>query len=124
MALRDAFSRFLRGKAQSKRDSDDTGGSGPGTVLNDLADNVESGDDPELVVLVERLEGFYDPDTDEFIPTGVALEIIEGFDDADPKELVRQLGDAAPASDEASGTQTTGDQATGGTTTTAGTGSA
>jgi hypothetical protein len=111
MALRDAFSRFLRGQAESQRGSDDSGDSQSATALDNLASNVDSGEDPDLVVLVERLEGFYDPDTDEFVPTGVAVEIIEGFEGDNPTELVRALGDAAPTSDEQDGSTDAGDRA-------------
>jgi hypothetical protein len=100
MALRDAFARFLRGKAESKRSSGDPGDSSKSTDLDNLANDVDSDDDPDLVVLVERLEGFYDPVADEFVPTDVAVEIIEGFEGDDPKVLVRTLGDAADGSGE------------------------
>ena len=96
MALRDAFARFLRNKAESQRSSsDDSDDSSKSTNLDNLANDVASDDDPDLVVLVERLEAFYDPVTDEFVPTEVAVEIIEGFDGDDPKVLVTTLGDAA-----------------------------
>ena len=95
MALRDAFSRFLRGKAESKRSSSDSGDSSKSTNLDNLANAVDSDDDPDLVVLVERLEGFYDPEADEFVPTGVAVDIIEGYEGDDPKVLVRSLSEAA-----------------------------
>ncbi len=113
MALRDAFSRFLRGKAESQRGSGDSGDSSTSTTLDDLAKDVDSDDDPDLVVLVERLEGFYDPDADEFVPTDVAVEIIEGFEGDDPKVLVRTLGDAAPGSGEHASSSGTGRQASG-----------
>jgi hypothetical protein len=100
MALRDAFSRFLRRKAESQRSSSDSGDSSKSTNLDNLANDVDSGDDPDLVVLIERLEGFYDPEADEFVPTGGAVEIIEGFEGDDPKVLVRTLGDAAQGSGE------------------------
>jgi hypothetical protein len=103
MALREAFSKFLRGKAESKRAGQGEGGAGgddrSATALENLATNVESGDDPDLVVLVERLEGFYLPDRDEFVPTEVAVEVIEGFGDEgndDPKAMLQQLADVAP----------------------------
>ena len=98
MALKDAFSRFLRGRAESQRNStDDTsGGTASATALDSLASEVESGSDPELVVLVERLEGFYNPETDEFVPTAAAVEVIEGFEGDDPKDMVKALGDNAP----------------------------
>ncbi len=113
MALRDAFSRFLRGKAESQRGSGDSGDSSTSTTLDDLAKDVDSDDDPDLVVLVERLEGFYDPDADEFVPTDVAVEIIEGFEGDDPTVLVRTLGDAAPGSGEHASSSGTGRQASG-----------
>ncbi len=97
MALRDAFSRFLR-KAGSGRSSSDESDSSRATALNDLANDIDAGDDAELLVLVERLEGYYDPETDVFVPTAVAVETIEAFDGDDARELVRALGDAAPAS--------------------------
>ncbi|WP_374968095.1 hypothetical protein [Terrabacter sp. BE26] len=96
MALRDAFSRFLR--KGSGRSSGDESDSSRATALNDLANDIDAGEDPELLVLVERLEGYYDPATDEFVPTAVAVETIEAFDGDDARELVRALGDAAPAS--------------------------
>ncbi|HEY0470700.1 MAG TPA: hypothetical protein VGD34_03525 [Kribbella sp.] len=96
MALRDAFSKFLRGKAESQRDKDDKGGSDRANALDNTANAVEAGEDPDLVVLVERLEGFYVPERDEFVPTAVAVDIVEGFAGDDPKVLVRSLGDAAP----------------------------
>jgi len=108
MALRDAFSRFLRKRAESRRDGDDGGQSS--TALTNAADQVESGDDPDLVVLVERLEGYYLPDKDEFVPTGAAVEIIEGYAGDDPKVLVRQLGDAAPPAGELGDQQNTTSQ--------------
>jgi hypothetical protein len=95
MALRDAFSKFLRGKAESQRDKDDKGGSDRANALDNTANAVEAGEDPDLVVLVERLEGFYVPERDEFVPTAVAVDIVEGFAGDDPKVLVRSLGDAA-----------------------------
>jgi hypothetical protein len=95
MAIRDAFSRFLRGKAESQRSSGDSDDNSKSTTLDNLANDVDSDDDPDLVVLVERLEGFYDPEADEFVPTDVAVAIIEGFEGDDPKVLVRTLGDAA-----------------------------
>lgn len=98
MALRDAFARFLRGKAESQRSSGDSGDSSTSTNLDDLANDVATNDDPDLVVLIERLEGFYDPEADEFVPTDVAVEIIEGYEGDDPKVLVRTLGDAAQGS--------------------------
>ena len=99
MALRDAFARFLRGRAESHRSDADQGGDNrSATALDSLAEDVESGDDADLVVLVERLEGFYDPEADEFVPTDVAVEIIEGVDADDPRGVVRALADAAPAS--------------------------
>jgi hypothetical protein len=98
MALKDAFSRFLRGRAESQRNSDgDTSDGTPSTTLDRLADEVDSEDDPELVILVERLEGFYDPETDEFVPTAAAVEVIEGFEGDDPRDLVKALGDSAGA---------------------------
>jgi hypothetical protein len=99
MALKDAFSRFLRGRAESKRNSDDdtSGGTASATALDSLASDVESGADPDLVILVERLEGFYDPETDEFVPTAAAVDVIEGFEGDDPRDLVKALGDSAPA---------------------------
>jgi hypothetical protein len=96
MAVRDAFSRFLR-KAGSERSSGDESDS-RATALNDIANDIDGGDDAELLVLVERLEGYYDPETDQFVPTAVAVETIEAFDGDDARELVRALGDAAPAS--------------------------
>lgn len=96
MALRDAFSRFLR-KAGSRRSSGDESDSSRTTALDNLADDIDAGDDPELLVLVERLQGYYTPETDEFVPTEVAVEIIEGFEGDDARELVRAVGDAAPA---------------------------
>ncbi|MDX6248610.1 MAG: hypothetical protein QOF10_1970 [Kribbellaceae bacterium] len=110
MALRDAFSRFLRGKAESRRDKEGKGSSDGSTALDKTADAVDAGEDPDLVVLVERLEGFYVPDRDEFVPTGVAVEIIEGFEDEDPKVLVRALGDAA-SDDAGNATQSARDEA-------------
>jgi hypothetical protein len=100
MALRDAFSRFLRGRAESQRSGGESGdSSSSGTGLDRVADEVDSGDDPDLVAIVETLEGYYDPDTDEFIPTAAAVEIIEGFEeDDDSKDMVRALADSAPAS--------------------------
>jgi hypothetical protein len=95
MALRDAFSRFLRGKAESRRSTKDESDSSRATALDTVADDVDAGEDPELVVLVERLQGYYVPETDEFVPTAVAVEVIEGFEGDDSKELVRALGDAA-----------------------------
>ncbi len=113
MALRDAFSRFLRGKAESQRSSGDEGDSSKSTNLDDLANDVDSDNDPDLVVLVERLEGFYDPDADEFVPTDVAVEIIEGFEGDDPKVLVRTLGDAAWGSGKQGSSSGTGGKASG-----------
>jgi hypothetical protein len=113
MALRDAFSRFLRGKAESQRSSGDSGDSSKSTTLDNLANDVDSDDDPDLVVLVERLEGFYDPDADEFVPTDVAVEIIEGFEGDDPKVLVRTLGDAPQGSGEQGSSSGTGREASG-----------
>jgi hypothetical protein len=112
MALRDAFSRFLRGKAESRRSTDDESDSSRATALDNVADDVDGGDDPELVILVERLQGYYLPETDEFVPTDVAVEIIEGFEGDDSKELVRALGDAAPASEGQDSSQGTTDQTT------------
>jgi hypothetical protein len=106
MALRDALSRFLRGRAEEQRSSGG-GDSQSATSLDNLANDIDVGDDPELVVLVERLEGFYVPESDEFVPTAVAVEIIEGFDGDDPRDLVRALGDAAPDSGEQRGDQAT-----------------
>ena len=64
MALRDAFSRFLRGRAEAQRGNGDGGGDDrSATALASLADDIESGDDADLVALVERVEGFYDPET-------------------------------------------------------------
>jgi hypothetical protein len=113
MALRDAFSRFLRGKAESQRSGGDSGDSSSSTTLDNLANDVASGDDPDLVVLVERLEGFYDPEADEFVPTDVAVEIIEGFEGDDPKVLVRSLGDAAQGSGEQGSSSGTGGDTSG-----------
>lgn len=100
MALRDALSRFLRDKAESRHSTGDEGDSSRSTALDNVADDIDAGDDEELVVLVERLQGFYVPETDEFVPTAVAVEIIEGFEGDDAKELVQRLGDAAPSSGE------------------------
>ena len=97
MALRDAFSRFLH-KDGSRRSSDDESDSSQATALDNLANDIDAGEDPELLVLVERLEGYYVPETDEFVPTEVAVEIIEGFEGDDGRELVLALADAAPAS--------------------------
>ena len=83
------------------------------TNLDNLANDVASDDDPDLVVLVERLEGFYDPEADEFVPTEVAVEIIEGFNGDDPKVLVKTLGDAAQASGEQDSSSGTGGEASG-----------
>jgi len=113
MALRDAFSRFLRGKAESQRSSGDSGDSSKSTNLDNLANDVDSDNDPDLVVLVERLEGFYDPDADEFVPTDIAVEIIEGFEGDDPKVLVRTLGDAAGGSGKQGSSSGTGGKASG-----------
>lgn len=99
MALRDAFSRFLRGKAESRRSTGDESDSSQATALDSVADDIDATDDPELVVLIERLEGYYVPETDEFVPTAVAIEIIEDFEGDDSTELVRALGDAAPGSE-------------------------
>jgi hypothetical protein len=96
MALRDAFSRFLR-KAGSRRSSGDESDSSRATALDDLANDIDAGDDGELLVLVERLQGYYVPETDEFVPTAVAVGTIERFEGDDARELVRALGDAAPA---------------------------
>jgi hypothetical protein len=109
MALRDAFSRFLRRKAQAQRSTDDKGDNSGATALDNTADAVDAGD-PDLVVLVERLEGFYVPETDEFVPTAVAVDLIEGFEGDDPKVLVRALGDAA-ADDADTAKQRAGDEA-------------
>jgi hypothetical protein len=65
------------------------------------------------MVLVERLEGFYDPQADEFVPTDVAVEIIEGFEGDDPKVLVRTLDDAAQGSGEQGSSSGTGGEASG-----------
>lgn len=111
MALRDAFSRFLRGRAESRRTDDDSDGS-RATALGDVADDIDSDDDAELVVLIERLQGYYVPETDEFVPTAVAVEIIEGFDGDDTKDLVRALGDAAQTSEDQDSSQGTGDRNT------------
>jgi hypothetical protein len=99
MALKDAFSRFLRGRAESQRNSNDdaSGGTPSTTALDGLANEIDSDADPELVILVERLEGFYDPVTDEFVPTAAAVDVIEGFEGDDPRDLVKALGDSAPA---------------------------
>lgn len=108
MALKDAFSRFLRGKAESQRNSNDdtSGDTSSATTLDRLASDVDSDTDPELVILVERLEGFYDVETDEFVPTAAAVEVIEEFEGDDPRELVKVLADNAPApSDEKGGDQ-------------------
>jgi hypothetical protein len=113
MALRDAFSRFLRGKAESQRGSGDSGNSSKSTNLDNLADDVASDDDPDLVVLVERLEGFYDPEADEFVPTDLAVEIIEGFEGDDPKVLVRKLGDASQGSGEQGSSSSKGGETSG-----------
>jgi hypothetical protein len=113
MALRDAFSRFLRGKADSQRSSGDPDDISKSTTLDSLANDVDSDDDPDLVVLVERLEGFYDPEADEFVPTDVAVGIIEGFEGDDPKVLVGTLGDAAPASGGRGSSSGTGGEAGG-----------
>jgi hypothetical protein len=113
MALRDAFSRFLRGKAESRRSSGDESDSSRATALDNLANDIDAGDDTELVVLVERLQGYYVPETDEFVPTAVAVEIIEGFEGDDATELVRTLGDTAPTSEAQDSSQDTADQATG-----------
>jgi hypothetical protein len=110
MALRDAFSRFLRRKAESQRSTDDKGGSDRATALDKTANAVDAGDDPDLVVLVERLEGFYVPERDEFVPTAVAVDIIEGFAGDDPKMLLRSLGDAASGNADTAG-QRAGDEA-------------
>jgi hypothetical protein len=99
MSLRDAFSRFLRGKADSRRSTGDESDSSRATALVDVADEIDAGVDADLVVLVERLQGYYMPETDEFVPTAVAVEIIEGFEGGDATELVRALGDAAPTSE-------------------------
>ncbi len=101
MALKDAFSRFLRGRAESQRNSNDdtSGDAASATALDSLASEVESTADPELVILVERLEGFYNPETDEFVPTAAAVEVIEGFEGDDPSDLVKALGDNAPRAD-------------------------
>lgn len=99
MALRDAFSRFLRGKAESQRSAGDDSDSRRSAALDRVAAEVDAGDDAELVILVERLQGYYVPETDEFVPTAVAVEVIEGFDGDDAKELVGALADAAPASE-------------------------
>jgi hypothetical protein len=112
MALRDAFSRFLRGKAESRRSSGDESDSSRATALDNLANDIDAGDDTELVVLVERLQGYYVPETDEFVPTAVAVEIIEGFEGDDATELVRTLGDTAPTSEAQDSSQGTADQAT------------
>jgi hypothetical protein len=101
MALKDALSRFLRDKAGSKR----SGGGGTqdaatATAFDNAADTVESADDPETVLVLERLEGFYLPDKDEFVPTGGAVEIVEGFGASgndDANAFLRELADAAPA---------------------------
>ena len=108
MALRDAFSRFLRGRAESRRTTDDDTDGSRATALDDVADDIDSDDDAELVVLVERLQGYYVPETDEFVPTAVAVEIIEGFDGDDTKDLVRALGDAAQAGEDQDSSQGTG----------------
>jgi hypothetical protein len=113
MALRDAFARFLRGKAESQRSSGDSGDSSKSTTLDNLANDIDSDDVPDLVVLVERLEGFYDPVADEFVPTDVAVEIIEGFEGDDPKVLVRELGDAAQGSGEQDSSSGTGRETSG-----------
>ncbi len=113
MALRDAFSRFLRGKAESQRSSGDSGDSSNSTNLDHVANDVDSEEDPDLVVLVERLEGFYDPEADEFVPTDVAVQIIEGFEGDDPKVLVRTLGDAAQGSQQQGSSTGTGGEARG-----------
>lgn len=110
MALRDAFSRFLRGKAESRRSTGDESDSSRASALDNVADDIEASDDAELVVLVERLQGYYVPETDEFVPTAVAVEIIEGFEGDDSKELVRTLGDAA--GERGQDSQGTTDQAT------------
>jgi hypothetical protein len=107
MALRDALSRFLRDKASAKRNAPESGSEtqdGSSTALDNLASDVDSGDDPELVLLVERLEGFYDPDRDEFVPTSAAVEVIEAFGtdgNDDSRQMLRDLGDTAPAAGEA-----------------------
>jgi hypothetical protein len=114
MALRDAFSRFLRGEADSQRGKDDSGG-GDGkdrsTALNNTADAVDADNDPDMVVLVERLEGFYVPETDEFVPTGGAVQIIEGFEGDDPKVLVQALGDSASGDQGSTANQGAGNEA-------------
>jgi len=110
MALRDAFSRFLH-KAEPRHSSGDESESSRATALDDLANDIDAGDDPDLLLLVERLEGYYVPETDEFVPTAVAVEIIEGFEGDDGRELVRALGDAAPASEAQDSGQGTADQA-------------
>lgn len=112
MALRDAFSRFLRGAAESRRSTGDESDDGRATALDNVADDIDSDDDPELVVLIERLEGYYVPETDEFVPTAVAVEIIEGFEGDDATELVQTLADAAPASEGQGSSQGSADRAT------------
>jgi hypothetical protein len=112
MALRDAFTRFLRGKAESRRSSGDESDSSRATALDNLAKDIDAGDDTELIVLLERLQGYYVPETDEFVPTAVAVEIIEGFEGDDAGELVRALGDAAPASEAQDRSQGAADRAT------------
>jgi hypothetical protein len=87
------------GKTESQRSTGDESDGSGATALNNVADDIDAGDDAELVVLVERLQGYYVPETDEFVPTAVAVEIIEGFEGDDAKELVRRLGDAATPSE-------------------------
>jgi hypothetical protein len=65
------------------------------------------------MALRDAFEGFYDPEADEFVPTDVAVEIIERFEGDDPKVLVRTLGDAAQGSGEQGSSSGTGGEASG-----------
>jgi hypothetical protein len=52
MSLRDAFSRFLRGKADSRRSTGDESDGSQATVLDNVADDIDAGDDATELVRV------------------------------------------------------------------------
>jgi hypothetical protein len=100
------------GKAESQRSSGDSGDSSKSTNL-DNRERRRFGRPPGPDGSRRTSRRLLRPEADEFVPTDVAVEIIEGFEGDDPKVLVRTLGDAAQGSGEQGSSSGTGGEASG-----------
>ena len=99
MTPRWAFADYLREYASWRRGkgrhgAGDTANDRAATALTVLARKAETGRDEDLLSRVDRLDFYYNPDSDRFLPGGEAARLIECYGispDSNSHSLVSDL---------------------------------